>query len=210
MFEQNRNNKVFSIRSLRRAWLKVEDSDGCAGIDGVTLERFDRCLSAELQRLQKELLDCTYLPLPLLRFHIPKKDGTQRSLNVAAVRDRVAQRAVIDQIEPILETEFENCSYGFRRGRSVGLALEQIEFLRDSGYTWVVEADIDDFFDMVDHGMLMNEVSEVIPNEYLRQLIGLWIRARVYDGTRLWTMTRGLPQGQPHLPSSRKPFLGLI
>jgi len=178
----------------------VQESDGCAGIDGVTIGRFSQNLESEISRLLADLTGGSYVPLPLLRFHVPKKDGSERALNVAAVRDRVAQRAVIDVIEPTLEAEFENCSYGFRRGRSVRLALEQIQFLRDSGYTWVVEADIDDFFDTVNHQIVFDKFASVFPESPFHKLIRLWVRARIYDGRRLWTAERGLPQGQPISP----------
>jgi CRISP-associated protein Cas1 len=198
---------IFSVRELRRAWYRVEESDGCAGIDGVTISRFASHLDAELARLSNDLTSDAYQPLPLLRFFVNKRNGEQRPLNVAAVRDRVAQNAVIAYIEPILEPEFENCSFGFRRGRSVRQALETIEFLRDSGYTWVVEADIDDYFDSVDHELLFGIIDKYIGPGRVTELIRQWMNARIYDGHKLWTSDMGLPQGQPVSPILANLFL---
>ena len=191
---------LFCLAALRRAWLRVEESDGCAGIDNVSLPRFAANLDSELKRLRTDVLGGTYQPLPLLRFGIPKKDGGTRMLNVAVVRDRIAQHAVIAFLEPILEAEFENCSYGYRRGRSVRQALDHVEFLRDSGYTWVFEADITAYFDTVDHEILLLKLRPFIPDERIFRLIELWLKARVYDGQRLRETVTGLPQGQPIAP----------
>jgi CRISP-associated protein Cas1 len=191
---------LFSLSALQKAWFRVEESDGCAGIDNVSLHRFASQLDTELKRLQTDILNETYQALPLLRFYIPKKDGGKRPLNVAVVRDRIAQHAVIAYLEPILEAEFENCSYAYRRGRSVRQALDQIEFLRDSGYTWVLEADITSYFDTVDHQILLQKLSPFISDKKILQLIKLWLKARIYDGKRLWETEIGLPQGQPIAP----------
>jgi CRISP-associated protein Cas1 len=207
MTSKNFHHNLFSLSALRRAWFRVEESDGCAGIDSVSISRFAENLDSELLRLQKDLLAETYRSLPLLRFFVTKKTGGQRSLNVAAVRDRVAQHAVIAHLEPILEAEFENCSFAYRRGRSVKQALAQIEFLRDSGYTWVVEADIDNYFDSIDHEILFSKLVEVLPDVRINELIRQWIKARIYDGQRLWTIEKGLPQGLPISPFLANLFL---
>jgi CRISPR-associated protein Cas1 len=192
--------QVCSSGNLRQAWLRVEESDGGMGIDGVSLSRFANNLTVEIDKLQRELVAGTYRPLPLLRFFVPKSDGGQRPLNIAAVRDRVAQHALIGVVEPLLEAEFEICSYGYRHGRSVKQALQQIEFLRDNGFKWVVEADITAYFDSVNHEMLFARVADLIPDARLQHFIKLWVAARVYDGHRLWTLETGLPQGAPISP----------
>jgi CRISPR-associated protein Cas1 len=186
--------------ALRAAWQRVEESDGCAGIDGVTLARFAGRLEAELDRLRDELLSGAYRPLPLLRFAVPKDDGGERLLNVAAVRDRVAQHVVIGAVGPVLEAEFEACSFAYRRGRSVKEALREIERWRDAGYVWVVEADITAYFDHVDHKILWTRLGGLIGDERTLNLIRGWVAARVYDGRRLQTMRVGLPQGAPVSP----------
>ncbi|MCA1626374.1 MAG: reverse transcriptase/maturase family protein [Acidobacteria bacterium] len=186
--------------SLRAAWERVEESDGCAGIDGVTLARFACRLEAELERLRDELTSGKYCALPLLRFAVPKGDGGERLLCVPAVRDRVAQHAVIGSVGPVFEAEFEACSFAYRRGRSVRQALREVERWREAGYVWAVEADITAYFDHIDHGLLLARVGELVRDAKILRLIEGWVAARVYDGRRLQTMQKGLPQGSPISP----------
>jgi retron-type reverse transcriptase len=104
-------DRVCEIGNLHSAWVRVEESDGCAGIDGVTLERFAEDLDSELERLSRELAEGSYRLLPAAQFFVPKRGGGRRRLCVLAVRDRVAQHAVINIIRPIIEAEFEDVSY---------------------------------------------------------------------------------------------------
>jgi group II intron reverse transcriptase/maturase/CRISPR-associated endonuclease Cas1 len=191
---------LFTLPALHYAWARTEESDGCAGVDGVTLSRFNDYLDTELNRLSEELTADTYEPLPVVRFLAEKRDGGQRPLCVLAVRDRVAQNAVIAHILPRFEAEFEACSYAYRRGRSVAQALAQIERLREAGYTWVVDADITAYFDNVDHGLLMSRVRELVEQPRVLKLIEKWIAPKVYDGHNITQMDKGLPQGAPISP----------
>lgn len=188
------------LSTLRTAWLHVEEADGCAGVDGVSIAGFARNLDAELIRLSEELSKETYEPLPLIRFLVPKSNGGERPLSVPVVRDRVAQRGAIEVIGPRFEKEFESCSFAYRKGRSVKQALQQIEFLHEAGYTWVLDADITSYFDNVDHGLLMTRVAELVPSEPILKLIREWIAARIYDGHQITQMDKGLPQGAPISP----------
>ncbi len=134
--------QVLSDSNLLQAWYRVKANDGCAGIDGESLSDFERRLFSRLALLKDEVRYRTYRPRPLLRVHIPKKSGGLRPLSIPAVRDRVLQTAVSLVITPLFEEEFEECSYAYRRGRSVKMAVEKIEQLRDEGFIWVVDADI--------------------------------------------------------------------
>jgi group II intron reverse transcriptase/maturase/CRISPR-associated endonuclease Cas1 len=191
---------LFSIPALHYAWARTEESDGCAGVDGITLSRFNDYLDVELNRLSEELITDTYEPLPVVRFLAEKRDGGHRPLCVLAVRDRVAQNAVIAHILPRFEAEFEVCSYAYRKGRSVQQALAQIEQLREAGFTWVVDADITAYFDNVDHGLLMSRVRELVGQPPVLKLIEKWIAPKVYDGHVITQMEKGLPQGAPISP----------
>lgn len=188
------------LSTLHAAWLRVAESDGCAGVDGVTISGFARNLDAELAALSTELGEETYKPLPLLRFFVAKTHGGPRPLSVPVVRDRVVQNGVIAVIEPRFEKEFDNCSFAYRKGRSVKQALQQIEFLHGAGYSWVLDADITSYFDNVDHGLLLARVSELITSKRIISLIRLWISAKVYDGHQISENTKGLPQGSPLSP----------
>ncbi|HID70363.1 MAG TPA: group II intron reverse transcriptase/maturase [Desulfobacterales bacterium] len=193
-------SQVLSDANLLQAWYKVKSNDGCAGIDGVYLSSFERNLFSKLALLKDEVLYQTYRPKPLLRVYIPKKSGGMRPLSIPAVRDRVLQTAVSLIITPVFEAEFEECSYAYRRGRSVKMAVEKISQLRDQGFTWVVDADIKSYFDEIDHDRLMIEVKKLITDEEIIRLIKLWLQAVIRDGERIEFVKKGVPQGSPVSP----------
>lgn len=192
---------------LHAAWLRVRENEGCAGVDGVTIEDFESGLLYELPRLQRELADGSYRPLPLLRILVDKGNGETRALCVPAVRDRVAQAAVLQFIEPILEAQFEDCSFAFRKGRSVRTAVHRIRELYEKGYRWVVDADIDAFFDSIDHELMRLKIEHYILNSTLRDLLTHWVQAEVWDGKAVTRLTRGIPQGSVVSPILANLFL---
>ena len=193
-------DNLCDLSRLRQAWLRVEDSDGCAGVDGVTVEHFALNLDAELAALSRELTAGSYEPLPLIMFKVPKSAGGERVLRVPAVRDRVVQNALIAEILPAFEAEFEDCSFAYRKGRSVDQALDEIESLHQQGYEWLVDGDIRDYFDSVDHSLLFEMADKLVPDPRARLLIRKWVSARVYDGEKIVPLEKGLPQGAPISP----------
>lgn len=193
--------------ALEAAWRRVKDNQGCAGVDRVTIEEFESGLLYELPRLQRELADGRYRPLPLLRILVDKSNGETRALCVPTVRDRVAQATALHHIEPILEAQFEDCSFAFRKGRSVRAAVYRIKKLYEKGYRWVVDADIDAFFDSIDHALLLAKIDHYIPDQWLRWLLRLWIQAEVWDGKVVTKLTRGIPQGSVVSPILANLFL---
>lgn len=198
---------MFDHTSLHNAFLAVQENHGCAGVDGVTIAQFEEDLTANLVALCKELNDQTYSPLPLLKIQVAKKNGEPRGLSIPTVRDRVAQTVVLHRIGPLLEKEFEECSYGYRKGRSVHQAVFKIKEYYDQGYCWVVDADIDAFFDNVDHDLLLKKVMKVIPDQKMVALIAMWIAAEVWDGTTVSMLHQGLPQGSAISPVLANLFL---
>lgn len=193
--------------NLEAAWERVRENQGCAGVDGVTIEDFESGALYELPRLQRELADGTYEPLPLLRILVDKGNGEARALCIPTVRDRVAQAAALQLVEPILEIQFEECSFAFRKGRSVRQAVHRIKELYDKGYRWVVDADIDAFFDSIDHELLLAKVDHFIADASLRRLLRLWIHAEVWDGEAVTPLERGIPQGSVISPILANLFL---
>jgi CRISPR-associated protein Cas1 len=186
---------VIDSKNLLAAWEKVEENSGSPGVDGISVDVFGLALEEELTRLQKALRDHTYRPQPLLRVTISKPQGGVRALAIPTVRDRVAQTAVALVITPILEAEFEDVSFGYRRGRSVEQALFKVRQYRDEGYQWVVDADLDAFFDNVDWSLLLSRFKQSIPDPDILQLVELWLHADIRDGMRVITPTKGIPQG---------------
>jgi group II intron reverse transcriptase/maturase len=148
-----------------------------------------------------------YRPLPLLKILVDKGNGEARGLCIPAVRDRVAQAAALQVIEPVLEKEFEDCSFAYRKGRSVKQAIHRIKEIYDQGYRWVVDADIDAFFDSVDHELLLKKVRKYILAEDLVEFIRLWVNAEIWDGKTIKTMQKGIPQGSPISPILANLFL---
>lgn len=125
-----------TFHDLNTAFAQVRANQGCAWIDQVTIAQFEAELWANLSALEAELAEERYLPLPLLRIEVDKGkgNGETRSLSIPAVRDRVAQTAILHRIGPILEKEFEDCSYAYRKGRSVRQAVQQIMELHEHGH----------------------------------------------------------------------------
>ncbi|MBW2740097.1 MAG: RNA-directed DNA polymerase, partial [Deltaproteobacteria bacterium] len=172
---------------LSSAFQHVKENHGCAGVDGVTIERFEENLDLNLARLQDEL--------PLMKILVEKKNGEPRVLCIPAVRDRVVETAVLQMIEPVLEKEFEECSFAYRKGRSVKQVVYKIRDYYDKGYRWVVDAGIDAFFDSVNHNLLLAKFKQYIHDPHIQRLIELWLAAEIWDGTSLKVCQKGIPQG---------------
>ena len=201
--------KKFSINhsSLSSAFQHVKGNDGCAGVDGVTIKRFEENLDLNLARLQDELDRQIYFPLPLMKILVEKKNGEARGLCIPTVRDRVVETAVLQMIGPVLEKEFEDCSFAYRKGRSVKQAVYKIKEYYDKGYRWVVDADIDAFFDSVNHNLLLAKFKQYIHDPHIQRLIELWVTTEIWDGTSLKVCQKGIPQGSPISPILANLFL---
>jgi group II intron reverse transcriptase/maturase len=201
--------KEFSIHhsSLSSAFHHVKENKGCAGVDGVTIERFEENLDWNLARLQDELGRQIYFPLPLMKILVEKRNGDPRALCIPVVRDRVVETAVLQMIEPVLEKEFEACSFAYRKGRSVKQAVYKIRDYYHKGYRWVVDADVDAFFDSVDHHLLLAKFKRYIHDPNIQRLIELWLAAEIWDGTSLKVCQKGIPQGSPISPILANLFL---
>lgn len=200
-----------ALSSLHFAFQSVKENQGCAGVDGVTVWRFEDNLEFNLRILQGELYDGRYRPLPAMKVLIPKKDEDKfRVLCIPSVRDRVIQKAVLSLIEPILDKEFEDCSFAYRKGYSVKQAVYKIKTYYKEGYCWIIDADIDDFFDNVDHDLLMEKFCQVIGNEDMQYLVRLWLKTKIWDGETLMVPDKGIPQGSPISPVLANLFLDEI
>ncbi len=198
---------IFDHATLPTAFQAVKENHGCAGVDGVTIERFEENLPANLEKLRQELADRTYSPLPLMKILVAKKNGEARGLCIPVIRDRVAMTAVLHRIGPILEKEFEECSYAYRKGRSVRKAVYKIKEYYDQGFRWVAESDIDAFFDNVDHELLLGKFKRIISDPWIGRLVEMWLRVEIWDGTTLTRAAKGLPQGSPVSPVLANLFL---
>lgn len=201
------NEFTINFSVLSSAFQAVKENRGCAGVDGVTIEHYEAHLDINLKIMQRELIEQTYAPLPLLKILVDKGNGEARTLCVPTVRDRVVQAAVLRIIEPALEREFEDCSFAYRKGRSVKLAVYKVKEYYDQGYHWIVDADIDAFFDNVDHTLLLTKFQKFSHFPYLQTLIELWLKAEIWDGKALTISQKGIPQGSPISPIMANLFL---
>jgi len=200
-------SQIASPSGLYQGWQRVEANDGAPGLDGVSVNKFDVAFEQHLARLHRELTTFTYRPLPLRRYEIPKSSGKIRSLAVPAVRDRVVQSSALIVLQPIVERELEHCSFGYRPGLSRLDAFEHIRQFRDRGYRWVIDADIEAFFDNVEFGLLLRRFGELIPEHHTVALVEQWVKSDLLvDGKRV-KRSRGLPQGSPISPLLANLFL---
>ena len=188
-------NTITEETTLTRAFIAVRKNKGCPGIDRQSIKQFNEHLGTHIRELSRLLREKRYQPLPSVRVSIPKPNGRTRPLGIPAVRARVVQQAVRTIIEPTLEKIFNNASYGFRKGRSVHHALEQIHRYINDGYEHVVDADIEDFFGTLNHQILMAKVRQTIPDKDVTALILKFLKAGVMEEGTLRKTTTGTPQG---------------
>jgi RNA-directed DNA polymerase len=189
--------KPFSIakREVWEAYKRVKVNRGAAGIDGQTIEEFEKDLSNNLYKLWNRMSSGSYFPAPVRRVEIPKPDGRKRPLGIPTVTDRVAQMIVKQYLEPILEPHFHRDSYGYRPGKS---ALQAVGVARKRcwKYHWVLDLDIKSFFDTIDQKLLMRAVQKHTDCKWVLLYIDRWLKAPVQmpDGT-LEVLGIGIPQG---------------
>jgi group II intron reverse transcriptase/maturase len=196
-------DSILTLDSLEWAWLRVRRNQGAAGADGITADRFARSLEANLLTLAEEVNAWNYIPGPV-RFVMVQKPGKLRRLAILTIRDRVLQRAVLDHLVPIVEPSFLPCSFGYRPGRSIQDAVERIVHLRNRGMTEVIDADIRNCFDNLDHALLMEFVRRQAPDidprvfALIRQWIAMPERPRLHRKDRPRQI--GILQGAPLSP----------
>ncbi len=190
-------DKVYKRKNLEMAWEKVKANRGSGGVDGQNLEAFEAQLAQELDRLQRELKEDTYQPLPVRQHPIPKRDkpGEYRMLGIPAIYDRVCQQALLNRLESIFEPVFDDASFGYRRGRSTKDALRKVWKEIRSGSEWIVDADLRDFFGSVDHEKLLTLVAQRVADGRVLRLIRTMLKAGSYGKGQLFPTERGTPQG---------------
>jgi RNA-directed DNA polymerase len=196
-------DKVYKRKNLEMAWEKVKENRGSGGVDGQTLEAFEAQLDQQLDRLQRELKEDTYQPLPVRQHRIPKRDkpGEYRTLGIPAIYDRVCQQALLNRLEPIFEPIFDDASFGYRRGRSTKDALRKVWREIQSGSEWIVDADLRDFFGSADHEKLLTLVAQRVADGRVLRLIQAMLKAGSYDKGQLFPSERGTPQGSVVSPA---------
>jgi RNA-directed DNA polymerase len=189
-------DKIYRQDNLAAAFARVKSNQGAAGVDHVTLDMFEQCLEANLEKLSRQLCDGSYRPQAVRRVWIDK-DGSKdkRPLGIPTVRDRVVQCAARNTLEPIFEKDFAGHSYGFRPGRGCKDALRRVDSLLKAGYHWVVDADLKSYFDTIDHEILMGLVASKVSDGRVLSLLTAYLQQEVLDTAKRWTPEQGSPQG---------------
>lgn len=204
-FDEPRTDRLLepiaSWSNLLRAWASVRRNRGAPGIDGVTIDCFEANLEQNLRELQADLLAGRYRHQPLRRVWIPKPGSdAQRPLGIPAIRDRVAQQAVLYAIEPLYEGSFSESSYGFRPGRNQHQAVDYAMKHIADGHRWIVDVDLKSFFDTIPHWKMVARCRDRIADERVITILARMLKSGVIQEGR-WTPTeQGAPQGGPLSP----------
>lgn len=191
---------IFSRENLFTALKRVKANKGSAGIDGMTVDELPEHLVRHWEGIRGKLDRGTYVPSPVKRVEIPKADGGMRLLGIPTVLDRLIQQAMQQVLSPIFEPTFSEASYGFRVGRNAHQAIEQAQEYVAEGYGWVVDIDLEKFFDTVHHERLMARVKDVVKARRVRSLINAYLKAGVLVGGIVEATEDGTPQGGPLSP----------
>jgi RNA-directed DNA polymerase len=189
-------DKVYKPDNLYSAYREVAANKGAPGGDNITIQDFTAGLSRNVNKLEQQLRDGTYRPQAIKRVHIPKPGSTEtRPLGIPTVRDRVVQNALRHVLEPILERQFAEHSYGFRPNRGCKDALRRVEGLLKAGYKYTVDVDLKSYFDTIPHDRLVQELRKYVADNSVIALVEKFLQAEVLDGLEHWTPTAGAPQG---------------
>lgn len=191
---------MFSRANLLGALQQVERNAGAPGVDGVTVDEFRPWLREHWEQVRERLDSGTYQPQPVRRVDIPKPGGGVRGLGVPTVLDRLVQQAIAQVLTPIFDPGFSEYSFGFRPGRSAHQAVEAARGFIEDGRRWVVDVDLESFFDRVNHDKVMHRVANKVDDKRLLKLIRAYLTAGVMvDGVKQPT-AEGTPQGSPLSP----------
>jgi len=192
--------RVADPANLNAAWRRVRENGGAPGSDGMTIEAFPVHLAGRTETLRQALLDGSYRPSALRRVTIPKPNGGERQLGIPTVQDRVVQQALLQVLQPILDPTFHAHSYGFRPNKSAHQAVAAAQAYIREGYDWVVDLDLEAFFDHVNHDRLMSRLGERIADQRVRWIVRRFLQAGVMENGVRRPTREGTPQGGPLSP----------
>lgn len=191
---------VLSRDNLMRAYQRVVRNKGAAGVDGLTVAALKDHLKEHWPTIKARLLEGSYQPQPVRRVTIPKPNGGERQLGIPTVVDRLIQQALHQVLSPVFEPTFSDHSYGFRPGRNAHQAVRQARTYVASGYRWVVDLDLEKFFDRVNHDLLMGRVARQVDDPRVLKLIRRYLAAGMMADGLVSPRRQGTPQGGPLSP----------
>jgi RNA-directed DNA polymerase len=191
---------VCERNNCKQALARVKANKGSAGVDGMTVEQLPAYLTQHWPTIREQLLSGTYKPQPVKRVEIPKPDGGMRKLGIPTVLDRFIQQTVLQVLQGSWDRTFSDHSYGFRPGRSAHQAVAKAQQYIAAGYRWVVDLDLEKFFDRVNHDRLMARLAQRINDQRMLKLIRAFLRAGVMAEGLVSPVDEGTPQGGPLSP----------
>lgn len=189
--------KILSEENLQKATRKVKKNKGAPGVDKMTVQEVEEWFNQYKEELISKILNKQYKPMSVKRVYIPKPNGKQRPLGIPTVVDRVIQQAMLQVLSEIYEPIFSDHSYGFRPNRSAHMAMEEVLGYLNDGYEWIVDLNIEKFFDTVNHDKLISILRERVNDSRTLHLIRAYLQAGVLDKGLVRSSTIGTPQGGP-------------
>lgn len=198
--EINLIEQIITRQNMEKAYWQVVRNKGAAGIDKMTAEELKPYLQKQWAEIKTKLLNGQYKPKGVRKVEIPKTSGGKRTLGIPTVIDRMIQQAIHQVLSPIFETEFSEYSYGFREGRSAHQAIEQAKKYQTEGRRYVVDMDIEKFFDEVNHDILMSRIKRKVKDKNVLRLIRRYLQSGIMEGGIESPREKGTPQGSPLWP----------
>lgn len=192
--------EILSEENLKEAIKRVKANKGVAGVDKMTVEQIDTYFEEHKEEIINSIMNKKYKPQLVKRVYIPKSNGKLRPLGVPVVVDRVIQQAIAQKLIPIYENIFSDNSYGFRPNRDCHLAIDRVLINLNNGYEWIIDLDIEKYFDTVNHDKLISILRENVNDSHTLHLIRSFLRAGIMDNGLVLSSTIGMPQGGPLSP----------
>lgn len=192
--------EILSEDNLNEAIKRVKANKGAPGVDKMSVAKLGEYFNLHKDEIITSIMNMTYRPQPVRRVYIPKANGKKRPLGIPTVIDRVIQQAIALKLSQIYEPLFSNSSYGFRVNRSAHGAIENVLGLLNEGYEWVIDLDIEKYFDTVNHDKLISILREEVNDKVTLHLIRKFLRAGVLEGGLVSPNIKGMPQGGPLSP----------
>ena len=193
-------NEILSDENLKRAIKAVKVNKGAAGVDKMTVDELDEYFARKGNELKQAILNKQYKAQPVRRVYIPKANGKLRPLGIPTVTDRVIQQAMSQVLSKVFEPHFSECSYGFRPNRDCHMAIGKVLEYLNEGYEWVIDFDIESYFDTVNHDKLISTLREHVKDDKTLHMIREYLKAGVMENGLVKPITEGVPQGGPLSP----------
>lgn len=192
--------RILNRRNIERAIRAVERNHGAGGVDDLQSDELRPFVNANCQSLLQRVQEGSYKPSPVRKVEIPKDTGGVRMLGIPTVVDRMLQQAIYLALSPIYEEEFDKHSYGFRPGKNAHQAVKTAQGYLNEGYNWIIELDLEKFFDKVNHQKLMHLLSQKVKDKRTLRLINSYLKSGIMEGGLVSQRVEGTPQGSPLSP----------